>query len=81
MNTGMLWFDNDPKLDIQAKIIKAADFYQKKYGVHPDLCYVHPSMLMNGELRRNGIQVKPSQRILPNHFWLGIKGSTILPPQ
>ena len=42
----MLWFDNDPKLDIQAKIIKAADFYQKKYGVHPDFVF-RPSQHVN----------------------------------
>jgi hypothetical protein len=71
MNTGMLWFDNDPKADLPAKIKKAADFYQKKYGVQPDLCFVPPSMLLDGEIRRYGIEVKANQRVMPNHFWLG----------
>jgi len=29
MSTGMLWFDNDPKLDLPAKIQRAMDYYQK----------------------------------------------------
>jgi len=38
MSTGMLWFDNDPKLDLPAKIQRAIEYYQKKYGQKPDLC-------------------------------------------
>ena len=30
-NTGMLWFDNDPKIDFYVKIMRAAEYYQKKY--------------------------------------------------
>lgn len=71
MVTGMLWFDNDPKLDLSSKIIKAADFYRKKYGISPDICFVHPSMIKNGVPSRNGIQVRPNTRVLPHHFWLG----------
>lgn len=71
MVTGMLWFDNDPKLDLSSKIIKAADFYRKKYGIKPDVCFVHPSMIKNGAPSRNGIQIHTNTRVLPNHFWLG----------
>ncbi len=71
MKTGMLWFDNDPKVDLQAKIARAADYYRKKYGISPDLCFVHPSMV-NAELpRRNGIEVRTTQLVLPNHLWIG----------
>ena len=30
MNTGMLWFDNDPKIDFSVKILRASEYYQKK---------------------------------------------------
>lgn len=76
MNTGMLWFDNDPKVDLQTKITRAADYYKRKYGTLPDLCYVHPSMLKDVNGRRNGIDVRPNQRVLPNHFWLGVQEKT-----
>jgi len=73
MNTGMLWFDNDPKVDILTKIQRATEYYQNKYGQKPDLCYVHPSMMAEKPPRANGIEVQVNQMVLPNHFWLGIK--------
>ncbi len=45
MNIGMLWFDNDPRTALTAKVNRAADYYRQKYGLVPDLCLVHPSML------------------------------------
>ncbi len=47
MNIGMLWFDNDPKIELAAKVKRAAQYYHTKYGKSPTLCYVHPSMLPN----------------------------------
>ena len=75
MNTGMLWFDNDPKVDFLTKIQRATEYYQHKYGQKPDLCYVHPSMLVEKPARSNGIEVQGNQMVLPNHFWLGVKTS------
>lgn len=71
MKTGMLWFDNDPKIDLQAKIARAADYYRKKYGIKPDLCFVHPSMVNGGLPARNGIEVRTTPLVLPNHLWIG----------
>jgi hypothetical protein len=73
MNTGMLWFDNDPKADFLTKINRATDYYQKKYGQRPDLCYVHPSMKFEPPPKTSGIEVQTDQMVLPDHFWLGIK--------
>ena len=77
MKTGMLWYDNDPKTDLATKITKAARYYQSKYGEHPNLCFVHPSMLdvnQPDQQKQNldGFEVRPSKKILPNHLWLGI---------
>lgn len=44
MKIGMLWFDNDKQTDLATKIEDAADYYQHKYGLRPNLCFVHPSM-------------------------------------
>ncbi len=49
MNIGMLWFDNDPKVSLDAKIARAARYYNEKYGKSPTLCFVHPKMLSNGK--------------------------------
>lgn len=53
MNIGMLWFDNDPKSNLDIKIERAARYYREKYGKAPTLCFVHPSMLRNGNPRKN----------------------------
>lgn len=73
MNTGMLWFDNDPKSNLQSKIERAAEYYQKKYGVSPNLCYLHPSMMSTEAVKSNRIDIRPNQMVLPNHLWIGLQ--------
>jgi len=77
MTTGMLWYDNDNKTDLPTKISRAAEYYQKKYGKRPDLCYVHPSMLASASTNAPGIEIKTTRHVLPHHLWLGLHESTI----
>ena len=74
MRTGMLWFDNDPKSDLRTKINRAADYYQKKYGQKPDLCFVHPSMVtpVLPMQKLQGIEVRATRQVSPNHIWMGV---------
>lgn len=74
MHTGMLWFDNS-QTALNAKIQKAVDYYQKKYGRIPDLCLVHPSMLEKNQsqLQVNKLIVRPYRPVLPGHIWIGIE--------
>ena len=72
MNIGMLWFDNDPKADLGIKIERAADYYRKKYGRVPDLCFVHPSMLGEKKPQAGKVEIRTSRSVLPHHFWIGI---------
>jgi len=74
MKTGMLWFDNDPKADLATKIARAAEYYQRKYGQKPSICFVHPTML-NGGSPRSEIEVRPNRQVLPNHLWMGLPDS------
>ena len=86
MDIGMLWFDNDQKASIPSKVERAARYYHKKYGVNPNLCYVHPKMV-NGDKGAKGksnksvgnegikigkIRILKNEKVLPNHFWIGI---------
>jgi hypothetical protein len=57
MNVGMLWFDNDPKANLDAKIARAATYYRDKYGLTPTLCFVHPCMLGNGKLKDRSLEI------------------------
>ncbi len=77
MNVGMLWFDNDPKTTLTAKIHQAAEHYRTKYGRMPDLCLVNPSMLSKPspelvEGQDGKITIRPLRSILPNHLWIGV---------
>ncbi len=71
MDIGMLWFDDDPKTDLAAKLGKASSYYLKKYGQEPNLCFVHPSMLGQSFMSPKGMEIRQNAVILPNHFWLG----------
>jgi hypothetical protein len=73
MKIGMLWFDNDPKVDLNGKIEKAASYYRTKYGQSPNLCLVHPSMLANGSGRAREIEIRTTRSMMPNHLWIGVK--------
>ena len=72
MNTGMLWFDNNPKTDLSAKIRQAAAYYQQKYGTKPNLCFVHPTLASKDPQSPTGILVKTNRLVLPNHLWIGV---------
>jgi hypothetical protein len=72
----MLWFDDNSQREISEKIKRAADHYQSKYGACPDTCFVHPLTLLGIKSTIPGIAVKPSNSMLPNHFWIGCEGGT-----
>ena len=90
----MLWFDNDPKVNLDLKIERAAIYYRTKYGCSPTLCFVHPSMLKNGKTKDEihdpagenrppdkkfaacGVEIRSNKSVLPNHFWIGVNGTS-----
>jgi hypothetical protein len=77
MNTGMLWFDNDPRTALAAKIERAADYYQQKYHAIADTCLVHPSTLVEPHIEfveagAGKVAVRANRAILPGHLWIGV---------
>ena len=86
----MLWFDNDKQADLDAKVKRAVTYYRKKYGQNPNLCFVNPCMIpTNGNgrkptqnngssLKSSGVEIRESNTLLPNHFWIGINRKTAL---
>jgi len=78
MDTGMLWFDNDPKTDLLSKVVKAAEYYNRKYGQEPNLCYVHPSMIAAEKAEVSGIVVCVKGTMIPNHYWIGVHHQPVL---
>lgn len=64
MQTGLLWYDDDPQRPLEAKIGRAADRYREKYGRLPDTCYVHPQAVP-GDGQPGGVQVTVPLRAAP----------------
>lgn len=72
MDIGMLWFDDDPKRDLEAKVANAVKHYREKFGQQPTVCYVHPSMLSEPATMAN-VLVKPSRTVMHGHLWIGVQ--------
>ena len=75
VKTGLLWFDDNPKVSVAAKIEQAARRYRERFGGAPNVCYVHPKTLAGVSLSRGDIQVVELTNIQPNHFWIGTRSS------
>lgn len=71
MNVGMLWLDDDKKRPFDEKVVRAAEYYQTKYGRSPNICFVNKKMLKE-EKSVGKITVSPVRSVLPHHFWLGV---------
>ncbi len=79
MKEGLLWYDDNPRRDLAAKIGPAVRRYRKKFGVAPNVCYVHVSTLAaasepggNGHEREvDGVLVASLPSVLRHHFWVG----------
>jgi hypothetical protein len=77
MDVGLLWHDSGSE-DLARKVARAAKRYQDRFGEKPNVCYVNPALLPDGDRRINGILVRPSPRILRHHFWLGLEKTDVL---
>jgi hypothetical protein len=80
MQTGLLWFDNDPHRETALKIEDAARRYKEKFGVAPNTCYVNQAASGGSELKLSlqgfpvsSLRVIPTSNVLLHHFWVGIE--------
>ncbi len=72
MKVGMLWLDADGKSTFEEKVIRAAAYYEDKYGRAPDLCLVNTSSFVEEELTVGQVKVQRIKTVLPHHFWVGL---------
>ena len=79
MDIGMLWYDDDAKRPLDAKVASAVEYYKNKYGATPTICFVHPSMLSDGAAAAAGVPLRPAKTVMINHFWLGVGDNTTGP--
>lgn len=71
MKTGLLWFDDSPDRTLAQRIAQAAVRHFQKYGVIPNVCYVHASALGDDGCQVPGIEVRPNKSVLRYHLWIG----------
>ena len=69
MKEGLLWYD-DSSRTLAAKIAPVIRRYREKFGVDPDTCYIHSSVL-DAEQQIGGVRVAPLFTVLRHHFWVG----------
>ena len=69
---GLLWHDSGSE-DLAWKLARAVRRYRARFGNKPNVCYVHPALLPNGDRKVAGVLVRPSSRVLRHHFWLGLE--------
>ena len=71
MKIGMLWLDTDRNRSLDEKVQRAADYYQDKYGILPELCLVN-TLQIESEKTLGAIKIQPARTVLKDHFWLGM---------
>jgi hypothetical protein len=72
MKQGLLWYDNDSKKSLEAKLADAVSRYKEKYGAEPSVCYVHPTHIDQARPTYGKIKMVKADRMQPNHLWLEI---------
>ena len=87
METGLLWYDGDPKRPLEDKVERAVERYREKYGRWPNTCFVHPRsvdgrtadellLACRAKSRKATIRVLPAANVLVHHFWVGETNDT-----
>lgn len=71
MTTGMLWYDKDPTKKISEKILSAVNYYQQKYGIKPNICFIHPRLRDNNLAPEVNLEIQYNFSISPDHIWIG----------
>jgi hypothetical protein len=71
LKTGLLWFDDNPNRDLEEKVLRAAAYYERKYGQTPTVCFVNTTAV-NGVKKAGHVQIRGSRSVLAHHFWIGI---------
>lgn len=75
MKEGLLWYDDNPGRELAEKVRRAARRYRQKFGMVPNVCYIHPSALNgNGKAQKvGGVRISSRPSVLKHHFWIGIE--------
>ena len=71
MELGELFYIADARLNLEERVLWAANRYQKKFGQRPTLVMLHPSLLKAGQRRLGRLRLQAKKSVLPNYLWVG----------
>lgn len=80
MELGELFYIPDVRLDLEERVLWAAERYQKKYGQPPTLVILHPSLLKAGQKRLGRLRLEAKKSVLPNYLWIGVPADAKIKP-
>lgn len=69
-NMFLIWFDNDRKRPLRVKVAAAAERYQERFGVAPELVLLNPAQAGTEEAIA-GIAVHTTPLVSPDHLYVG----------
>jgi hypothetical protein len=70
LKVGLLWFDDDTKRALTAKLDEAAERYEERFGVRPTLVHLNPAQAEGVAHRRLRVFGDPGVR--RNYFLVGV---------
>jgi hypothetical protein len=78
---GLFWFDDNKKKTLEEKVNEAKAAYCAKprfAGKTPDTCFVHHSMLPEGQksVQMNGVRIAARSTIPAYHLLIGVESET-----
>ena len=72
-----VWYDDNPKKTISAKIDDAVLRYKQKYGKSPKICMLNEkteSADYAAVSTSTKLEVLPTKYVRQNYFWIGMEG-------
>ncbi len=69
-----VWYDDNPKKSLNAKIDEAVLRYKQKYGTVPNVCMLSDKTQASdySNIGSNlGIEVRTAKNVQQNYFWIG----------
>ncbi len=71
----LIWFDNDRKRPLHAKVEAAMERYQERFGSAPELILLNPAQAGVEEVIA-GIPVRTTPLVSRDHFYVGAADAT-----
>jgi hypothetical protein len=71
LKVGLLWFDDDLKRPLVARLDEAVERYEERFGARPTLVHLNPAQVEGLVYRR--LKVLGDAHLRRNHFLLGME--------